>query len=62
MTHEEKVKASKAFGRSFLIFDRNGEEYCTIRGRLLMDALEVAKECGGEIWLSGRCTVPAWNV
>ncbi len=62
MTNAQKAQASRAFGRSYLVFDRNGEEYATIRNRLLSHALDDAKACGGEIWLSGKCIVPAWNV
>lgn len=62
VTNEQKAKVSRAYGRSYLVFDRNGNEYNTIRNRLLSHALDDAKECGGEIWLSGKCVVPAWNV
>lgn len=62
MTEAQKAAASRAFGRSYLIFDRDGNEYATIRNRLLSSAMQDAKECGGEIWMSGRCVVPAWNV
>lgn len=57
-----KASVSRAYGRSYLVFDNNGREYNTIRNRSLADALADAKECGGELWLAGRCVVPAWNV
>lgn len=62
MTDTQKAKASRAYGRSYLVFDKSGQEYASIRNRLLSHVMEDAKACGGEIWLSGRCVVPAWNV
>ena len=62
MTNVEKAKASRAYGRSYLVFDGNGNEYGTIRNRLLDHAMTDAKACKGEIWLSGKCVVPSWNV
>lgn len=62
MTNSEKAQTSRAHGRFALcVFDRNGELYTHTR-RLLSHAVEDAKACGGEIWVNGRCTLPAWNV
>ena len=62
VTQIEKSKLSRAYGRNYIIFDRDGREYASIKGRMLDGALRDAKMCGGEIWLKGRCVVPAWNV
>lgn len=59
---EQKTKASLAYGRDYIVFDRDGIEYATIRGRSLSQALAHAKICGGDVWLSGKCVVPASNV
>lgn len=62
MSDQAKASRSRAYGRSYLVFDANGEEYATIRGRLLGNAIDDAKACGGEVWLAGRCVVPATTV
>lgn len=64
MTKIEKAKLSRAIGRSFVVFDQNGDEVETIRGRYLVDVIELCKKHNGEAWISGRCTVPnrpEWN-
>lgn len=62
MTDTQKAERSRARGRfTYVIFDRNGEEY-SATAQLLTHAIGDAKACGGEIWKAGRCVVPAWNV
>jgi len=57
MTNEQKAAASRAYGRSYLVIDRDGNEYAGVRARLFSHAFEDARRCGGEIWMSGRCVM-----
>lgn len=62
MTDKEKARVSRGRGRFvYVVFDKNGECY-SHTARLLQHALDDARDCAGEIWLGGRCVVPAQNV